>query len=175
MGSNKFTHNKLEQHRGLLLQGSIIISLLIVLGAFNYKTKSKNKITGNFVEINLEIDTSNIKNKDISKPLPLFLNKKIDTPAQFPGGDKALQKYFSEKLHYPEKAKKQKIEGRVYVKFTITRYGKIKNIKLIRSINYLIDNEAIKLIKEMPDWIPAKSKTEQVESEQILPVIFTTE
>ncbi len=172
MNGHKYKNNKLEQHRGLLLQISIIISLMIVLGAFNYKTKNKNKITGDFVEINLEIDTNNSNNKLTTKPLPTFINLNIDTPAQFPGGKIALQKYFKKNLHYPEKAKKQNIQGRIYVKFTITRHGKIKNIKIVRSVNSLIDEEAIKLIKNMPDWTPAKSKNEQVESEQILPVIF---
>ena len=165
---NKFRHNKLEQHRGLLLQISIIISLLIVLAAFNYKSKSVSKFSGDFVEINFNIDTLSIVNNNINKPLP----GKTFKPAEFKGGKNALTEYIKTSMHYPEKAKNNDIQGRVYVKFTVNRYGKVKNIKIVRSIHPLLDTEAIKLVKNMPDWIPAKKGTDAVESEQILPIIF---
>ncbi len=170
MSSHKFRHNKLEQHRGLLLQISIIISLLIMLAAFNFK--SKNTSSGNFVEINLEVDTIKSNNNKIIKPLPQTPNSHISITAQFPGGEKALKLYIKKNLRYPEKAKNKNIQGRVYVKFTISGYGKIKNITVIRSIDPMIDREAVRLIKNMPDWIPAKTNSGTTESEQILPVIF---
>lgn len=169
--SRKFRHNKLEETRGLLLQISIIISLLIVLFAFNYKSKRKNKFDGNFVEINLIVDTINTTNSHPEMPLPLKVVKK----AEFPGGKDALTKYIKKNMIYPEKAKMENIQGRVYVKFTVNEYGKILNPHIIRSIDPLIDNEAVRLIKEMPDWKPAKTKYFPVKSEEILPVVFLKE
>ncbi len=168
--TNKFRNNKLEQNRGLLLQVSIIISLIIVTAAFNYTSKNKNSLPDNFVEIKLEIDSATRNNK-IQKPLPAIFNH-TDKPAEFIGGEKALSDYFKNNLHYPEKAEKQKIQGRVYVKFTVTQYGTIKNIKIVRKINPLLDAEALRLIKNMPVWKPAEIKNNPVKSEQILPVIF---
>lgn len=165
---NKFRHNKLEQHRGLLLQVSIIISLLIVLAAFNYKSKNSSTFSGDFVEINFNLDTISVLNSKINKPLP----EKPYKPAEFKGGKSALTKYIKQNLHYPEKAMNKDIQGRIYVKFTVNRYGKIQNAKIARSIHPLLDREAMRLVKNMPDWTPAKKGNETVESEQILPVIF---
>ena len=164
--------NILEQNRGLLLQLGLIFSLLIMLAIFNYESSSGEDTTKNYVEINLEIDSLSAVNEKITKPLPSHFRINITEQAKFKGGDKALRKYFADNLNYPKQAKEKDIQGRVYVKFTITEYGKIKNVKVVRSIHKLIDNEAIKLIKNMPDWLPAKANNEQVESEHILPVIF---
>ncbi len=170
--NKKYRHNKLEENRGLLLQISIIVSLLTVLAAFNYKSKNKAEFSGDYIKINLEIDTSISVNNKFTKPLPLNIKNKILQQAQFPGGENALRLYFSDNLNYPEKAKEQNIQGRVYVKFTINQYGKIKNVKLVRSIHPLLDNEAVRLIRNMPDWQPAKTKTGTFDSEHVLPVIF---
>lgn len=168
---NKYRNNKLEQHRGLLIQIGIIISLLIVLAAFNYKSKNKDNLSGDFIEINLTLNTISSTINKINKPLPgrNFKN------AEFPGGKDALKLYITTNIKYPEKAKINNIQGRIYIKFTVNRYGKIKNIKVIRSIHPLLNNEAIRLIKDMPDWIPAKSGNETIESEEIIPVIFISD
>jgi len=166
--TKKFRNNKLEQNRGLLLQVSIIISLLIVLAAFNFKSKTKSKFSGDFAEINLQIDSIGIKTNNINKPIPVTIHKN----AEFTGGKDALFLYIKTNLHYPEAAKTKHIQGRVYVKFTVNRYGKMKNVKIVRSIHPLLDNEALRLIKNMPDWQPAKTNNETTESEHVLPVIF---
>jgi len=164
----KYQNNSLEQNRGLILQISIIISLLIVSAAFSYKSKNSTKFTGEFVEVTLHTDTFATKPNSINKPLP----EKIIKNSEFIGGENALRQYIKTNLHYPETAKKKNIQGRVYLKFTVNRYGKIKNIKIVRHIHPLLDKEALRLIKNMPDWQPAKTKNGSVESEQILPVIF---
>jgi len=164
--------NILEHNRGLLLQMSLIIALLIMLVVFNIEIKNSEDPKNNFVEINLEVDTLSVNNKNITKPTPNRANKTMNEQSKFKGGNDALIKYLHKNLNYPEEAKEKNIQGRVYVKFKIAKTGKIKDVKIIRSINPLIDNEAKRLIKEMPDWIPAKANNEQIESEKILPIIF---
>jgi len=172
MAKNKKYINKLEQNRGLLLQISLIIVLFIILAIFNIESKSGSGVPNSYVEINLEIDTINLKEGNIKRPTPGILNIKITEQAQFKGGKDALIVYLKENLKYPKEALEKDIQGRVYIKFEISEYGKIKDVKVIRNIHPLIDDEAKRLIKEMPDWIPAKANNEQVESEQILPIIF---
>ncbi len=164
--------NILEQNRGLLLQISLIIALIVMLGIFNIETNSKEDTQNNYVEINLEIDTLKIGNKTIIKPIPNINKHKITKQAKFKGGKDALKKYLQENLQYPEEAKEKNIQGRVYVKFKISENGKIKQVKVIRSIHPIIDKEAIRIIKSMPSWIPAKSNNENIESEKVLPIIF---
>jgi len=172
MANEKKHINRLEQNRGLLLQISLIIALFLILAIFNVESKSVSDIENSYVEINLEVDTINLKKGNIKRPTPGILNIKITEQAKFKGDKDALSKYFKENLNYPKEALNKDIQGRVYVKFKISEYGKIKDVKIIRSIHPLIDNEAKRLIKEMPDWMPAKANNEQVESEEILPVIF---
>jgi len=164
--------NILEQNRGLILQISLIITLIIMLGIFNIETNSKEDTLNNYVEINLEIDTLTTGNKTITKPIPKINKHKITEHAKFKGGKDALKKYLQENLQYPNDAKEKNIQGRVYVKFKISETGKIKQVKVIRSIHPIIDKEAIKVVKSMPNWIPAKSNNENIESEKVLAIIF---
>ncbi len=143
-----------------------------MLGIFNYESKNIEEVPNNYIQIKLTIDTITLDKQRVKKPNPNILITKITEQAKFKGGKEALVKYFEKNLKYPKEALKKNIQGRVYVKFKISEYGKIKNIKVIRSIHPTIDNEAKRLIKEMPDWIPAKSINNPIKSEQILPIIF---
>ena len=75
---------------------------------------------------------------------------------QFKGGDEALFKFLNDNLKYPEKAKLNKIQGKVFVQFVIDENGKVTNAKVVRGIGYGCDNEALKAVKKMPNWIPGK-------------------
>ncbi|MCF6364884.1 MAG: energy transducer TonB [Bacteroidales bacterium] len=191
MNNRKKHINKLEKGRGLLLQISIIASLLIVLIIFETKSSYTKEKPAGFTQINLEIEKQKFKSGDIKPPVPSkmsFLNTKnnielsntersnlnlnINKQAQFTGGEKALREYFDKEKQYSEEAKKKNIQGRVNVSFIIDESGKIKDAKTIRSIHPLIDTEALRLINAMPDWKPAEANGKPVESKQILPVIF---
>ena len=73
---------------------------------------------------------------------------------EFPGGLVEMMKWITRTLHYPYAAQKQKIEGRVLVTFIINRDGSIANIKVVKSVHPLLDNEARRVVKLMPHWKP---------------------
>lgn len=73
---------------------------------------------------------------------------------EFPGGMVEMMKWITRTLHYPYAAQKQKIEGRVLVTFIINRDGSIANIKVLKSVHPLLDNEAKRVVKLMPHWKP---------------------
>ena len=73
---------------------------------------------------------------------------------EFPGGMVEMMKWITRTLHYPYAAQKQKIEGRVLVTFIINRDGSIANIKVVKSVHPLLDNEAKRVVKLMPHWKP---------------------
>ena len=79
-----------------------------------------------------------------------------DPEPEFIGGKKELQRYLDANLNYPAKAKSAKKEGIVYVSFTVNENGKIENSKVVRSIGYGCDEEALRLVEEMPNWVPGK-------------------
>jgi TonB family protein len=77
---------------------------------------------------------------------------------EFPGGGDALNIWLSENIIYNAMAQRQGIEGTVEVQFNVSETGKISDIKIIKSVHKLLDMEAIRLIKSMPDWVPGSTK-----------------
>ncbi len=93
-------------------------------------------------------------------------------PPQFPGGDAALIGFLNAYVKYPLKAAQDKIEGKVIVQFTVKKTGKIENIKVLRSVRKDLDDEAVRVIKMMPDFIPAKQDGEVTDMPYTIPVSF---
>lgn len=96
----------------------------------------------------------------------------VEQEPEFIGGSEALYKYISETMEYPEEALQKEISGRVTVRFVIQCDGKISNIEIIRSIDPLLDMEAYRIIKFMPDWIPGKQGGKPVPIYYTMPVTF---
>ena len=78
----------------------------------------------------------------------------VEKMPEYPGGREAMIRYFRSNLVYPEKSKKEGIEGKVIINFSIDKKGKVINVKVKQSVAEDIDAEAIKLIKNMPIWSP---------------------
>ena len=93
-------------------------------------------------------------------------------PAEFPGGVKKLMEYLANNVRYPESAQKENQSGRSVVGYTIEKDGKISNIKILKSSWPDLDEEAIRLVSNMPDWTPAMSNGISTRSEFALPVDF---
>lgn len=69
--------------------------------------------------------------------------------AEFPGGMVAFQREISQNIKYPQLAREQNIQGKVYVRFIIDVYGRMTDIEIARSVDPLLDAEAIRMIKEL--------------------------
>lgn len=96
----------------------------------------------------------------------------VEVMPSFPGGDVALRDYVIKKVVYPEDAKKAGIQGKVYVSFVIDEKGRVESAKVVRSANPLLDNEALRVVKEMPEWKPGTEKGKAVKVEYTMPVNF---
>ena len=95
-----------------------------------------------------------------------------DEPPQFPGGMNGFTDYLKKNLHYPKAARKAKLEGRVSVNFIVTAEGHIEDVKLYNSLGLGTDEEAVRLIESMPDWIPGKQSGKAVSMRYNLPIDF---
>lgn len=97
----------------------------------------------------------------------------VDEPAQFPGGHAALKKYLAENLRYPMICG-YSIEGKCHLRFTVTSEGKITDIHVELGVVDCpeCDREAVRVVKNMPDWIPAKIDGVPVDAYFYLPVRF---
>jgi protein TonB len=99
--------------------------------------------------------------------------KRLNAAPEFQGGMEELSNYLNKNLKYPYLAKKQGIEGKVIVEFSITERGEIKEIKLQNSLIDDLDREAIRLIKNMPRWQPAVQNGIPQKIRYQLPIQFT--
>ena len=91
---------------------------------------------------------------------------------QFPGGSKAMMQFIEDNLNYPQEAKDKKIEGRVILQLVVDDTGQVTDPKIVRSIDPLLDAEAIRIVKAMPRWTPGKQDGKAVSVRYTLPVAF---
>lgn len=96
----------------------------------------------------------------------------VETMPQFPGGPNELMKYLSENTKYPESAKANKIEGRVFVSFVIEKDGSVTNAEVMRGIDKECDAEAVRVVSSMPKWQPGTQNGEAVRCRFTVPFIF---
>ena len=96
----------------------------------------------------------------------------VEQMPEYPGGEDMLEKYFKENLNYPAKEKEMGVEGRVICRFIVNEDGSLSDFKIVRSISEGCDEEAIRLIKNMPHWKPGKQNGKAVKVSYSLPIIF---
>ena len=96
----------------------------------------------------------------------------IQEKPMFPGGDSELLKFIATTAIYPEAAIDGGIEGTVYIRFVVTKSGKIGKTLVLRSIDPILDDEALRVVKALPSWIPGKHNGEPVNVWFIVPVKF---
>ncbi|MFN8258618.1 MAG: energy transducer TonB [Bacteroidales bacterium] len=96
----------------------------------------------------------------------------IEEKPIFPGGDAGLKKYVYEHIKYPVIAIQNGIEGTVYIRFVVTKNGDIGETIVARSVDPLLDKEALRVIKALPKWIPAKNNGVPVSVWCIFPIKY---
>lgn len=96
-----------------------------------------------------------------------------DEMPAFPGGTNALVKYLHSNMQYPAKAIKESISGTVLLSFIVARDGSLERVMLERGIGGGCNEEAIRLIKQMPKWAPGKIHGKPVRVSYKLPVKFS--
>jgi len=97
---------------------------------------------------------------------------KLEAEAEFPGGEDGWKTYLSQNLHYPKKAIKNNIQGRVLLQFEVDREGNISEIEVLNQVDPLLDEEAIRLIKTSPPWTPGMQNGRRVKSYKKVEIEF---
>ncbi len=98
----------------------------------------------------------------------------VEDMPEFPGGgESALLRYLSKNIKYPPLARENNIQGIVYVTFEIDRSGKVKDAKILRGIGGGCDEEALRVVSNMPQWKPGRQRGKPVRVQYNLPVRFT--
>ena len=96
----------------------------------------------------------------------------VEEMPQYPGGPQALFKFLGENVHYPEEAEKAGIQGRVIATFIVEKDGSISQPTVVKSVDPLLDAEAIRVISAMPNWKPGKQNGKVVRVKYTVPLSF---
>ena len=126
-------------------------------------------------ETTYESDFANyIPALDLSKDsIQIYNSSNVDVMPQFPGGDAALMKFLGDNICYPAKAVEKGTQGRVTLRFIVTPDGLIANVEVVKPLDSsFCDNEAVRVIKKMPKWIPGKQNGKPVYVYFTIPITF---
>ena len=138
-----------------MLNRLLILLILIILPFFGSSQFKDSTI----------IDVTPIDNEEI------FIL--VETMPEFNGGQEGLFNYLQNNLVYPKKAKENGIEGTVVVNFVVGTDGQTRNVKILNSVNQLLDAEAVRVVRVMPKWTPGYQKGEKVSVSYNLPIKFS--
>lgn len=82
----------------------------------------------------------------------------VDEKPRFPGGNEALMAFINKTRRYPAEAYDQGIEGRVTCSFVVNPDGNISHLKVIKGSHKSLNVEAMRILAEMPNWVPGKHR-----------------
>ena len=106
------------------------------------------------------------------EPLEKDVYTIVENMPEFPGGQDSMFYFLAKNIIYPKEAKEKGIEGKVYVNFTVNKDGSIGDVKVIRGVHPLLDNEAVRVVKSFPKWKPGIQRGELVRVSYNLPITF---
>lgn len=90
----------------------------------------------------------------------------------FPGGEKEMYRFIGQNLKYPVSAQEANIQGKVVVRFVVDQNGSINDVEILRGIDPNCDKEALRVIKNMPKWVPGKQNGIPVKVYYTMPIVF---
>ena len=96
----------------------------------------------------------------------------VEQMPEFPGGQPAFGNFLGKSVIYPPEAIKKGIQGKVYISFVVNKEGKVLNSKVERSVDPLLDTEALRVVNSMPNWTPGKQGGKEVAVQFTVPINF---
>ncbi len=213
----------LESKKGLFFEIGMVIALLVVFAAFQWKSYDKRtvnlmqrqvddtpeeiipiteqkvkpppppppkqvtqiKIVDDDVEVedDIDIDAEADEETQMEEYVPPVEDEEeikeqeiftvVESMPEFPGGMGALMTYLAKHIKYPPLAKESGIQGKVFINFVVEPDGSISNVKVLRGIGGGCDEEAVRVVKNMPKWKPGMQRGKPVRVSFNLPVKFT--
>jgi periplasmic protein TonB len=103
--------------------------------------------------------------EEVDEPIPFML---IEDKPTFMGGDyNTFTQWVFQHLRYPEQAQRNGIQGKVLLEFTIDIDGSVSDVRVARSVDPLLDKEAVRVVSSSPRWSPGRQRGKAT------PVVFT--
>jgi len=156
-----------------LSMGILVTAALLVIFAFdNEKNQVQDKKPTNMqVKTVVDKTVANDKQKTKSADERVFIV--VEHQASFQGGDvDSFLKWITKNIKYPDIAIKNKISGKVYVRFSINTNGDVVDVKVIRGAAPSLDSEAVRVVSSSPKWEPAMQRGTKVKQQLTIPIAF---
>lgn len=117
------------------------------------------------------------KNKDLKEKLmrlpdPDGTYTLVDGMPEPANGMKEFYEYISKNIRYPQEARSEEVEGKVFVQFTVNEYGELANFKALKGIGGGCDEEAIRVLENAPEWNPGTTDGKPVKVKMVMPITF---
>lgn len=139
-----------------------LISIIAKTGnSISYKDSSGQKV---LMKIDIPTPKMKIEGEEI-----FFV---VEEMPEYPGGEQALRQFLGNSVEYPEMAKKNGIQGKVYVTFTVAKDGSVQNATIARGVDPVLDTEALRVVNSLPKWKPGKQKGQVVNVNYTVPINF---
>ena len=165
-------YNKLVGRMALIIVSSILL-VFVYLGYQN--NRADNLSDNNGTQSNAELDrvsSDTMAIEDLRDGAQYITYDEVELKPSFPNGLTALTQWLNENIKYPAEAAKDGVEGRVIVEFVVEKDGSINNVRVVQSVDPLLDKEAIRVVKSMPKWIPGKQNGKPVRITYSVPIVF---
>lgn len=137
------------------------ISELLQSGEFEVAPETKN---GSTILV--------LKEKENTLPETDEIFVIVEKMPEFPGGEQELRNYIAKAIDYPKPAVEKGIQGKVYVTFVVAKDGSVKNAKVVRGVDPILDKEAIRVVSNLPKWTPGEQRGKKVNVSYTVPISF---
>jgi protein TonB len=97
----------------------------------------------------------------------------VEMEPSFPGGIEMFYKFLQYNIRYPAKAFEDKMQGKVFVSFTVEKDGSLNNIKVVRALGGGCDEEAVRVMELSPKWKPGVQNGRPVRVQYTMPISFS--
>ncbi len=145
--------------------------------------KSQEELTNTKVAISVAdvkgVENGKIDIADVKQAVTQEVEEKVYTVIEqmpvFPGGEQELLNYINKNIKYPVIAQENGIQGKVILRFVVSKTGVVDKVEVIRSLDPACDKEAIRVVKSLPHFIPGKQNGMNVAVWYTLPVTYKLE
>ena len=159
-----------------LLEGDVVAPMPDTMKAEEKKTACKNneklEIVGGVEDDDMVTEGFVVPNQWINDSDESEVYMIVEQMPEYPGGEDAMYQFLKDNIVYPESAKMDSIQGRVFVYFIVEPDGNISNVKVLRGIGGGCDEEALRVVKAMPKWHSGMQDGKAVAVSYVLPVVF---
>lgn len=133
------------------------------------------------IDLDFTLDIDINENTAIDEYVPEEIPEEADEPDFFlfveedptpADGMQSFYNYLSKNLHYPQKAIRNRVEGKVYIQFIVNTDGSLTDLKVLKGISPECDQEALRVLSNAPKWKPGKQRGRPVRVRMSMPIVF---